>query len=38
MAWQGESSENLLLGLLWWAWHDPALDATAQDAVLRRVS
>lgn len=34
----GESSENLLLGLLWWAWHDPALDAIALDAVLQRVS
>lgn len=34
----GEASENLLLGLLWWAWHDPALDATALEEALLHVS
>ncbi len=34
----GEASENLLLGLLWWAWLDPALDAATLDATLQRVS
>lgn len=34
----GEASEHLLLGLLWWAWHDPALDAAALDEALQRTS
>lgn len=34
----GEASENLLLGLLWWAWHDPALDAAVLDQALQHVS
>ncbi len=34
----GEASENLLLGLLWWAWHDPALQAADLRPVLLRVS
>jgi hypothetical protein len=34
----GEASENLLLGLLWWAWHDAALDAAPLDEVLQLVS
>lgn len=34
----GEASENLLLGLLWWAWHDPALQAADLDPVLLRMS
>ncbi|MBT9489025.1 MAG: hypothetical protein IV093_16095 [Rubrivivax sp.] len=34
----GEASENLLLGLLWWAWHDTALDAATLDEALHHVS
>lgn len=34
----GEASENLLLGLLWWAWHDTALEAAALDAALQAVT
>lgn len=34
----GEASENLLLGLLWWAWLDPALDAGDLEPMLQRVA
>lgn len=34
----GEASENLLLGLLWWAWHDPALEAGILEPVLQRAA
>lgn len=34
----GEASEKLLLGLLWWAWHDAALDAAELDAALQAVA
>jgi hypothetical protein len=33
----GEASENLLQGLLWWAWHDTAIDAAALAQVLQPV-
>ena len=34
----GESSENLLLGLLWWAWRDAAVEPAALQAALERVA
>lgn len=34
----GEASENLLLGLLWWAWHDTAIEAAALVPALQQVS
>jgi len=34
----GEASENLLLGLLWWAWHDAAIEAAALAPMLQHVS
>lgn len=34
----GESSENLLLGLLWWAWRDAGVEPVALEAVLQRVA
>lgn len=34
----GEASENLLLGLLWWAWHDAELEAGALEPVLQKVA
>lgn len=34
----GEASENLLIGLLWWAWHDTALQADALEPVLHKVA
>lgn len=34
----GEASENLLLGLLWWAWHDGALEPAALHPALQAVA
>jgi hypothetical protein len=34
----GEASENLLLGLLWWAWHDTVIEAATLAPVLQRMS
>jgi hypothetical protein len=34
----GEGSENLLLGLLWWAWHDTTIEARALGPALQQVS
>jgi len=34
----GESSENLLLGLLWWAWRDTGVEPAAREAVLQRAA
>jgi hypothetical protein len=34
----GESTENLLLGLLWWAWRDAGVEPLALEAVLQRVA
>jgi hypothetical protein len=34
----GEASENLLQGLLWWAWHDTVIEASVLEPVLRQVS
>lgn len=33
----GEASENLLLGLLWWAWLDIGIDAATLEPALRQV-
>jgi hypothetical protein len=32
----GEASENLLLGLLWWAWRDAAVEPIELEAALQR--
>lgn len=34
----GEASENLLLGLLWWAWRDATITASALEPTLQRVA
>lgn len=34
----GTSSENLLLGLLWWAWRDVGVEPVVLEAVLQRVA
>lgn len=34
----GEASENLLLGLLWWAWRDEAIEAAALQPALQAVA